>query len=146
VRRPLTRESRLRWSWCVDRLPSRLPEHIQPTHDYLSIAVEFDDGRDLTYLWSAALPVDTIFQCPLPWWDRRETHWVVRSGAHELGRWIDEGRDLLADCEQALGGAPPREVVAVWLIAVSAFQRGAGRCRYRGIALEDGSGRVRVHP
>lgn len=146
VRRALTRASRLCWSWRVDRLPSRLPEHIQPTHDYLSLAVEFDDGRDLTYLWSAALPKDTIFQCPLPWWDQRETHWVVRSGTQELGRWLDESRPLLADCEQALGGAAPREVVGVWLIAVSVFQGGEGRCRYRAIALEDGDGRALVHP
>jgi hypothetical protein len=127
-------------------LPSRLPEHIQPTHDYLSIAVEFDDGRDLTYLWSAALPKDTIFQCPLPWWDQRETHWVVRSGPQDLGRWQDERRTLLADCEQALGGTAPREVVGVWLIGVSVFQGGEGRCRYRAIALEDGDGRALVHP
>ena len=146
VRRPLTRESRLRWSWRVEQLPSRLAEHLQPTHDYLSIAVEFDDGRDLTYLWSAALPKDTVFQCPLPWWDQRETHWVVKSGVDELGRWVDEGRELLTDCEQALAGEPPREIVAVWLIAVSAFQGGEGRCRYRGIVLEDGSGRALVHP
>jgi hypothetical protein len=146
VRRPLTRESRLRWSWRVDQLPSRLPEHVQPTHDYLSIAVEFDDGRDLTYLWSAALPVDTVFQCPLPWWDRRETHQVVRSGARGLGSWVDEERALLADCEQALAGPPPREIVGVWLIAVSAFQGGEGRCRYRGIAVEDAGGRAVVHP
>lgn len=144
--RPFTRETRLRWAWRVDQLPSRLPEHIQPTHDYLSIAVEFDDGRDLTYLWSAALPTDTIFQCPLPWWDRRETHWVVRSGNRELGGWLDEERDLFTDCQRALGGAPPREIVGIWLIGVSAFQRGEGRCRYRGIALEDGDGRVVVHP
>jgi hypothetical protein len=146
LRRPLTRESRLRWSWRVDELPSRLPEHLQPTHDYLSIAAEFDDGRDLTWLWSAALPEGTIFQCPLPWWDQRETHQVVRSGTRDLGRWVEEERPLLADCERALGGAPPREIVAIWLIAVSAFQGGEGRCRYRGIAVEDAGGRAVVHP
>jgi hypothetical protein len=145
VRRALSAETRLLWSWRIDQLPSRLPEHLQPTHDYLSIAVEFDDGRDLTYLWSAALPEDTIFRCPLPWWDQRETHWVVRSGASGLGRWIDERRTLAADCERALGSVP-REIVAVWLIAVSAFQGGEGRCRYRAIALEDAAGRVAVHP
>ena len=146
VRRPLTPESRLSWSWRVDRLPSRLPEHIQPTHDYLSLAVEFDDGRDLTYLWSSSLPKDTIFQCPLPWWDQRETHWVVRSGAQGLGEWQSESRALLADCAQALASPPPREVVAVWLIAVSVFQGGEGRCRYRAIALDDAQGRAVVHP
>ena len=28
-------------------------------HDYLSVAVEFENGRDLTWFWSAALPVET---------------------------------------------------------------------------------------
>jgi hypothetical protein len=71
---------------------------------------------------------------------------VVRSGTQELGRWLDESRPLLADCEQALGGEAPREVVGVWLIAVSVFQGGEGRCRYRAIALEDADGRALVHP
>ena len=146
VRRALGRDTRLAWSWRVDALPSRLPEHIQPTHDYLSIAVEFEDGRDLTYLWSAALPVGTIFQCPLPWWDQRETHWVVQSGARGLGNWAPERRNVLADCERALGGPPPREIVGVWLIAVSVFQGGEGSIRYRGIVLEDDAGRAVVHP
>lgn len=141
---PLTAETRLNWSWCVTELPSRLPEHIQPTHDYLSIALEFDNGLDLTWLWSAELPVDTIFQCPLPWWDQRETHWVVRSGSRGLGQWCAERRAVLADYERAIGGAPPARIVAVWLIANTAFQRGVGQCRYRGIVLEDGSRKLVV--
>lgn len=137
---PLTSEIQLEWSWLVSELPSRLPEHIQPTHDYLSIAVEFDNGLDLTYLWSASLPVGTVFQCPLPWWDQRETHWVVRSGTAELGRWLGESRAVLDDYTVAIGGTPPARIVAVWLIANTAFQRGVGRCRYRGIQLRRADG------
>jgi hypothetical protein len=128
----------------VEQLPSKLAEHIQPTHDYLSIAVEFDNGLDLTWMWSASLPVDTVFQCPLPWWDQRETHWVVRSGTADLGHWLSERRMLLADYQQAIGGTPPKEIVAVWLIANSVFQRGVGKCQYREIVLEDGTGRSLV--
>lgn len=144
IRRPLTAASTLSWSWLVEQLPSKLPEHIQPTHDYLSIAVEFDNGLDLTWMWSCALPVDTIFQCPLPWWDQRETHWVVRSGTADLGRWVDEKRSLLADYEQAIGGMPPKEIVAVWLISNTVFQRGEGRCSYRRILLNDTEGSALV--
>lgn len=146
VRRALTSASTLSWAWCVEQLPSQLAEHIQPTHDYLSIAVEFDNGLDLTWMWSAALPVDTIFQCPLPWWDQRETHWVVRSGTQELGQWLNEKRDLIADYRRAIGGELPREIVAVWLIANTAFQRGVGKCQYRGIVVADADGRVVVQP
>lgn len=140
IHRPLTADSQLSWDWCVEQLPSALPEHIPPTHDYLSIAVEFDNGLDLTWMWSCALPVDTIFQCPLPWWDQRETHWVVRSGTQQLGQWLGEKRSLLADYERAIGGVPPKNIVAVWLIANTAFQRGEGRCRYREIKISDAKG------
>jgi len=142
--RPLTATTRLSWSWCVEQLPSKLPEHTPPTHDYLSIAVEFDNGLDLTWMWSAGLPTDTIFQCPLPWWDQRETHWVIRSGTEELGQWLNEQRDVLADYTRAIDGPPPKAIVAVWLIANTAFQRGEGKCQYRRIVLSDETGEVVV--
>lgn len=142
VDRPLTEDSTVSWSWCVEQLPSTLPEHIEPTHDYLSLAVEFDNGLDLTWMWSCALPVDTIFQCPLAWWKERETHWVVRSGTDQLGQWLGERRSIAADYRQAIGGPLPRRIVGVWLIANSVFQRGEGKCRYRDIALQDAHGRL----
>lgn len=143
VDRPLTEHSAISWSWCVEQLPSALPEHTEPTHDYLSLAVEFDNGLDLTWMWSAALPIDTIFQCPLAWWKERETHWVVRSGSRQLGHWVDERRTLAEDYRRAIGGELPRRIVGVWLIANTVFQRGEGRCRYRRIELLDADGR---HP
>jgi len=120
-----------------------LPEDIQLTHDYLSIAVEFDDGQDLTYMWSSKLPVDTIFKCPLAYWDKVETHWVLRSNPKELGKWLSEERPLRADYTRAIG-APPTRIVRVWLIAVSVFQRGEGLCDYADIELVDGDTRLRV--
>lgn len=139
--RHLTDSLKLEWEWIAHELPSALPEHIQPTHDYLSIAVEFDNGLDLTYMWSAALPEDTIFQCPLEWWDERETHWVVRT-KKDLGRWLPEARSIKADYERAIGGKVPEKVVQVWLIANSVFQRRPGRCDYRAIRLVDGGDRM----
>lgn len=144
VDEPLTQDSAVSWSWCVEQLPSALPEHIEPTHDYLSLAVEFDNGLDLTWMWSAALPVDTIFQCPLAWWKDRETHWVVRSGTAQLGQWVDERRNLLRDYEQAIGGELPKRIVGVWLIANTVFQRREGKCRYRDIALVSAAGRLDI--
>ncbi|MFT3665428.1 DUF3047 domain-containing protein [Piscinibacter sp.] len=131
--------SRLDWRWLVQRLPSALPEHTAPTHDYLSIALEFDNGLDLTWMWSSGLPEGTIFQCPLPWWDQRETHWVLRSDPAKLGQWLDESRPILADYRKAIGGPDPTRIVAVWLIANTAFQRGHGHCEYEGIVLRSGA-------
>jgi hypothetical protein len=137
ARMPLEPGARLRWSWRVDALPIDLAEDTLPSHDYLSIAVEFDDGQDITYYWSAALPVGTVYRCPQPNWKGRETHVVVRSGRAGLGRWLDEERDLHADYARIIGGSA-REIVRVWLIANSLFQRGHGRCEYASIVLAAG--------
>lgn len=142
---PLSDDLQMDWSWRADSLPSALAEHLQPTHDYLSIAVEFDNGLDLTYMWSSQLAVDTIFQCPLPWWDQRETHWVLRTPQDGLGRWLAESRGLRADYIRAIGGQPADKIVAVWLIANSVFQGGVGQCRYRGITLRGNDQTVRVN-
>jgi hypothetical protein len=131
----LTPDTTLSWAWKVDRLPSATAEDSLPTHDYLSIAVEFDDGLDLTYQWSADLEVESSYRCPLPHWSERETHLVVRSGRSELGGWLNEERNVHADRRAAIGGADSGRIARVWLIAVSAFQHGIGRCSYSGIRL-----------
>lgn len=140
---PLTENTRLRWRWKADKLPCDLPEDIQPTHDYLSIAVEFDDGQDLTYMWSSSLAEGTIFRCPLPYWDRVETHWVLRSNPSQLGHWLSEEQPLKADYAKAIG-APPKRIVKVWLIAVSIFQRNEGLCEYADIELVDGERSLKI--
>ena len=134
---------RLEWRWKVDELPTDLAEDTLPSHDYLSIAVEFDDGQDITYYWSASLPAGTVYRCPLPTWKDKETHVVVRSGSGQLGQWLDESRDLHADYRSIIGG-PARNVTRVWLIANSLFQRGHGRCDYSGIRLRDGERLLQV--
>lgn len=136
---PLAPGTFLDWQWRVDSLPASLREDSLPSHDYLSIAVEFDDGQDLTYYWSSALPVGTVYRCPLPTWKDKETHVVVRSGTADLGRWLDERRDVHEDYRRCIGGAA-RSVVRVWLIANSLFQRGHGRCEYSAIEFQQPNG------
>jgi hypothetical protein len=138
--------TRLTWAWKAEELPSKLREDSMPTHDYLSIAVEFDNGRDLTYMWSAALPEGKVFACPLPWWDKRETHQVVRSDLAKLGVWLDESQLVLNDYQRAIGGELPKRIVAVWLIAVSVFQRRKGLCNYAKIKFKSDKGEVFVGP
>jgi hypothetical protein len=131
---PFTPDTRLRWSWKTDVLPSRSREDDLFTHDYLSPAVEFDNGQDLTYLWSAELPPETGFRCPIPTWQGRETHVVVRSGQAGLGQWVTEERNLYADYKRWVGD-PPAAIVRVWLIALSLFRRQEGQCEYGNIEL-----------
>ena len=140
---PFTSATRLRWSWKVDQLPSARAEDSVAHHDYLSIAVEFDNGRDITYFWSSAIEPERSFHCPIPSWSNRETHVVARSGVRDLGKWIDEDRELWRDYARAIG-EPPSRIVAVWLIAVGVFQHSVGRCEYRNIEIVNGSEILRV--
>jgi hypothetical protein len=140
----LTPDTRLRWAWKVDSLPSQEREDQVLTHDYLSIAVEFDNGQDLTYFWSAALPPETAFRCPLATWQGRETHVVVRSGHDGLGRWWQEDRPLYTDYQRWVG-PPPARIVRVWLIANSIFRRLEGQCEYGAIELQAGETIVTVN-
>ena len=81
-----------------------MPEADAAKHDYFSIAVKFENGKDLTYMWSAAMPEGTHFVCPLPGWNEIEWHAVVRSGQTDLGKWLAEERNVLADYERVIGG------------------------------------------
>ena len=132
---PLTGNLSLEWDWLVESLPSSLPEDLAFTHDYLSIAVEFENGRDLTYMWSAGLDEGHIFRCPLDWWCDWETHWVLRSGEQGLGEWRREKRAIAADYREALGEPVPERVVRVWLIANNVFQRREARAKFRNIRV-----------
>lgn len=143
VSAPLTPATRLRWAWKVDQLPSRRAEDSVASHDYVSLAVEFDNGQDLTYVWSAALDPEFSYRCPISSWRNRETHLVIRSGSGQLGRWINEEREVRLDYRRAVG-TPPTRIVAVWLIAVGIFQHGVAHAEYRNIELWSGSEVLRV--
>lgn len=143
VEAPLTDATRLGWRWRVDALPSGRAEDSLPTHDYLSIALEFENGQDLTYYWSATLPKETHYRCPLPNWDQRETHLVVRSGPEGLGDWHTEERLVRPDYEKAIGD-PPDRIVAVWLIAVSIFQKAEGVAEFTDVWLDVGDSHHQV--
>lgn len=126
--------TKMSWRWIIEELPSRVGEDKVVTHDYLSIGAKFDDGQDLTYLWSHDLPVGTTFRCPLPRWSPIETHTIIRSGPDSLGSWVQEERDLFADYTAHIGGNA-KAVTHVWLLGVSLFQRLNGAYRVRDIAL-----------
>lgn len=140
IAQPLEPGLALNWRWLVSELPSQAPENVPLSHDYLSIGVEFDDGQDITYLWSHELPVGEAFRCPLPGWNAIETHVVQRSGRENLGQWFPESADIAADYGKLIGG-DATEAVRIWLLGVSVFQRRAGACRYADISLEGPAGR-----
>lgn len=139
----LTPDTEICWDWKVDAIPSALPEDTAASHDYISIAVEFENGRDITYYWSRELPVGTAYWCPLPTWKDREFHVVIRSGEQDLMTWLSERRNLHADYARYMG-EPPERIVRVWFIANSLFQRIPGTADFRNITLANAGERLRV--
>lgn len=140
---PLAPDTSLSWRWRVWHLPSEKPETELLQHDYVSLALEFENGRDLTWHWSRALPAETGYACPIPTWTPRETHVVVRSGEAGLGAWQAERRRVREDYTRHVG-EPPGRVVAAWLIAVSLFQHGSGAAEFAEVVLEGGGQSLRV--
>lgn len=136
---PLRPDTELHWEWKLDKLPSALPEDTAASHDYFSIAIEFENGRDITYHWSRELPVGRAYWCPLPTWKDREFHVVQRSGEADLGKWLSETRHLYTDYTEYMG-APPARIVRVWLIAVGLFQRLGGAADFRAITIRNAGG------
>lgn len=141
---PLGPATTLAWRWRVDELPAVGPEDTPVAHDYTSLALEFENGQDLTWYWSTGLPVGTHYACPLPTWAARETHWVVRSGGGGLGAWHAERRTVADDYRAAVAGDVPARIVGVWLIAVSVFGHRRGRATYADVVLRDGDRTLRV--
>jgi hypothetical protein len=95
---PLTHDARLRWAWKVNVLPCQNREDLLQNRDYLSIAVELDNGQDLTYFWSAELEPETGFRCPIP-------AWTARDACRRL-LWPTRARTLAAGRTLSLHGLP----------------------------------------
>ena len=140
---PLTAATKVEWRWRVDEHPSRDPENRAIDHDYVSLATEFDNGRDLTWIWSSSLEPGVHFPCPIKVWQTRETHYVIRSQRDRLSQWYRESRNVYDDVTEAMG-PPPKRITAVWLIAVSSFHHRVARASFSDIALVDDQRRLIV--
>ena len=103
---PFEPGTRLRWRWRVDALPSELPEDSALSHDYLSLAVEFERRpRHHLHLEPRARAGDELL-VPAP---DLEGPRAPRGGALGRGgarRVAGEERDLYADVARAWGRRP----------------------------------------
>jgi hypothetical protein len=140
----LTDETEFVFDWRYDTLPALGPETSAEFHDYLSVALEFDNGQDLTWMWSRELPEDSHFACPLPGWENRETHWVLQNGEAGLGDWFSHRRNVLSDYRAAIAGDAPGRIVAVWFIANSLFGRQQATASFADVAIESGEARREI--
>jgi Protein of unknown function (DUF3047) len=136
---PLSAATQLKWRWKIDQIPSKLPETAAAQHDYFSIAVKFENGKDLTYMWSSSLDKDFGFDCPLPGWTGREYHVVVRSGSRDVGKWLAESRNVAADYAKFVGKEQPGRITQVWFIANTIIQQGEANASFGNIVLTPGT-------
>jgi hypothetical protein len=141
---PLDENTRFEFSWRYDTIPAQGPETQAQFHDYLSVALEFDNGQDLTWFWSSELDVGTHFECPLPGWGGKEYHWTLQSGKAGLGEWYRHERPVLADFRTAIGGAEPERIVGVWFIANSLFGRQLASASFADVVIINGEERTSV--
>ena len=133
----LTRDTQIDFSWLYRALPARADETTTPHHDYMSLAVEFDNGQDITWFWSATLPPETIFRCPLPGWDKVETHIAVQSGQDGLGAWHSHTRNIYDDYEKGVGGEMPGKIVGVWVIGNAVFGRRQADAEFADVTIKN---------
>jgi len=147
LRKPLdfliSESTQLKWDWKLLEHPSRNREDETRSHDYISVAAEFDNGRDLTWIWSSQLPIDYYFDCPVKSWAKRETHYVIRTGLEEGTEWLHESRNLFTDVGRSMGFKPKR-ITAIWLIGVATFQHAKARAEFSNISLKDGKKSLQI--
>ena len=135
---PLTEDTRIDFEWLYEKLPALGPETDAATHDYISIALEFDNGHDITWFWSPHLAEGTMFTCPLPGWHLRETHIVLQSGEQGLGEWHQHSRPVLEDYKASVGGELPGRIVGAWVIGVSLFGHQPAEAYFANAHIIDG--------
>jgi hypothetical protein len=141
---PLTQDTRISFDWLYGAVPALASETSAASHDYLSIAVEFDNGKDITWMWSKDLAPETIFACPLPEWQQRETHIVLQSGSQGIGEWFSHTRPVQQDYQSAVKGDLPTRIVGLWIIGVAVFGLQQADAHFANIVIEDGVRRVNV--
>ena len=133
---PLSSNTKISFDWLYRSLPALASETDAASHDYMSIAIEFDNGHDITWMWSRDLPEDSSFVCPLPGWESRETHIVLQSGAENLGKWYSHTRSIQNDYQRAVGGDNPSKIVGVWIIGNAIFGRQLAEAIFANVVID----------
>ncbi len=112
----------VRWHWRVDRLQPSADLRARESEDFAA-AIFFLFGKPtlldrqvptLIYAWTATpVPPGTVIASPR--FPERVRTIVLRQGSGDLGRWVEETRDLARDFERAFGRKPPEpaRIVAI---------------------------------
>jgi len=158
----------VKWRWKVMNLIRAADVRAKAGDDYparLYVTFEYDSARvglperakfealrllygdypptaAIDYIWEGREPRGSIVPNP---YTSRVKMIVVESGPSELGRWIDERRDLLADYRQAFGDEPP--AISGVAIMTDTDNTGESATAYYGdIVFARGNGEGRLGP
>lgn len=114
---PLKDYPRLRWRWRPILFPSNTDERKKDGNDsalgLYVILSRWPFIKSIKYIWSDTLPAGTSFSSPFL---KSAKIVVLRSGRAEMGTWVTEMRDVLADYQQLFGdgdGTPVAEGIAI---------------------------------
>ena len=104
----------LEWSWQVIKLPVGGDARKSATDDEAAqIYVVFPRfptavrSRIIAYIWDSTAPVGSVFKSEKT---GTVTYVVVRSGPSELGKWLNERRNVLEDFKRIYGDDPSEDV------------------------------------
>ena len=143
---PISTDTVFSFEWNYQAMPAAMAETNIAGHDYFSVALEFANGQDLTWMRSEFLSAGEHFRCPLPWWDQRETHFVIEDAAVPSGSWQTHERNVLADYAEAVPGDLPKKIVGVWFIANNVFAKQPGKALFRNLKIQQGGEEIALIP
>jgi Protein of unknown function (DUF3047) len=97
----------LTWRWKVTELPMGGDFRHTTTDDQAAqVLVLFDDHRVLSYIWDSTAPQGSM--------DGSASYWLVHvfaivceSGPSQIGKWLIESRNVVADFRKAFGKPAP---------------------------------------
>jgi len=113
----------LSWKWKVVRFPDKEKLKIRKgieRDDYAARvyvifpSLNFLSSKVLEYVWDELLPLEAIFNSP---YSANIKLIVIQTSAKELGKWVTEERNVLADYRRAFGKEPMLKVGAVALMS-----------------------------
>lgn len=95
------------WKWKVTRLPAGGDFRKSKTDDQAAqLFVAFTKTKAIVYIWDTTAPAGLMEDTsPVPFMTVKVV--VVRSGQAELGKWINETRNVYDDYKKLFGSEPP---------------------------------------
>ena len=107
------------WQWLIEGEPSDQKDDALVE---LSIAVLKKGGndlRELVYTWSHSPPEDSVRvqkKTAIPMiWNHKKFHLVVEAGEENMGRWVEEVRDIFVDYKRAFPKEEPGRIVRIYV-------------------------------